>query len=121
MSLGMSILIFRFAAYAVVALPLALAGAVLLSILKRRFRQRSLQKIPGPSNTSLIWGKSHALEKNRPYTERDVKVIRVKFSTAMPFSSTKGYTRNMEKWHASIVFSGYVELASAPDCYDAYQ
>ncbi|KAI9432668.1 cytochrome P450 [Lactarius indigo] len=47
-----AILIFRFAAYAIVTL----AGAVLFSVLNHRFRQRSLQKIPGPSNPSLIWG-----------------------------------------------------------------
>jgi hypothetical protein len=35
----------------------ALAGAVLLSALRHWFRQRCLQKIPGPSNPSLIWGK----------------------------------------------------------------
>ncbi|KAH9031912.1 cytochrome P450 [Lactarius pseudohatsudake] len=50
--IDMSVLIFRFVAYAIVAL----AGAVLLSVLKHRFRQRSLLKIPGPSNPSLFWG-----------------------------------------------------------------
>ncbi|KAH8982228.1 cytochrome P450 [Lactarius akahatsu] len=50
--IDMSVFIFRFVAYAIVAL----AGAVLLSVLKHRFRQRSLLKIPGPSNPSLFWG-----------------------------------------------------------------
>ncbi len=103
----MSVLIFRFAAYAIVAL----AGAVLLPVLKHRFRQRCLQKIPGPSNPSLIWGKSHELEKKQPHAQRDVKVIGVTFSTTVPISSTKRYTGHTEKWHASTVFSGYVQLA----------
>jgi hypothetical protein len=120
MSLDMSVLIFRFPAYAIVALALALAGAVLLPVLKHRFRQRSLQKIPGPSSPSFIWGKCHRLEKNRSHAQRDMKVIRATFSTTMPFSSTKGYTERTEKWHASMVFSGCVELPNAPNCYDAH-
>ncbi|KAH9003662.1 cytochrome P450 [Lactarius hatsudake] len=51
----MSVLIFRFVAYAIVAL----AGAILLSVLKHRFRQRSLLNIPGPSNPSLFWDAGH--------------------------------------------------------------
>jgi hypothetical protein len=121
MPLDMSVLIFRFAAYAVVALALAMAGAVFLPVLKHRFRQRALHKILGPSSPSVIWGKCHSLDKNRPYAQRDMKVIRVTFSTIMPFGSTKGYTEHMEKWHASMVFSGYVELANAPNYYDAHR
>ena len=51
--LGMSLPILRFSVYAIAAL----AGAVLLSLLRNRFKQRGLQKIQGPSNPSLIWGK----------------------------------------------------------------
>jgi cytochrome P450 len=50
----MSVPTSRFAAYVIAAL----AGAFLLSLLRHRFRQRCLQKIPGPSNPSLIWGHS---------------------------------------------------------------
>lgn len=53
--LGMPVSIFRFVAYAIASV----AGAILLSLLRHRFRQRCLQNIPGPSNPSLIWGKIH--------------------------------------------------------------
>ncbi|KAH9175545.1 cytochrome P450 [Lactarius sanguifluus] len=43
--------LFEVAAYALVAL----AGAASLTLLRHRFRQRSLLKIPGPSNSSLFW------------------------------------------------------------------
>ncbi|KAH8984241.1 cytochrome P450 [Lactarius akahatsu] len=43
--------LFVVAAYALVAL----AGAASLTFLRRRFRQRNLLKIPGPSNPSLFW------------------------------------------------------------------
>ncbi|KAI9442924.1 cytochrome P450 [Lactarius indigo] len=36
-----------------------LAGAASLALLGHRFRQRSLLKIPGPSNPSLFWGHWH--------------------------------------------------------------
>ncbi|KAI9461548.1 cytochrome P450 [Lactarius psammicola] len=45
--------LFKIFAYALVAL----AGVALLAVLKHRIRQRSLQRIPGPSNPSLFWGK----------------------------------------------------------------
>ncbi|KAI9443760.1 cytochrome P450 [Lactarius psammicola] len=44
--------LFEFSAYALAAL----VGVASLAVLKHRFRQRSLQKIPGPSNPSLFWG-----------------------------------------------------------------
>ncbi|KAI9463351.1 cytochrome P450 [Lactarius psammicola] len=44
--------LFKIFAYALVAL----AGVALLAVLKHRIRQRSLQRIPGPSNPSLFWG-----------------------------------------------------------------
>ncbi|KAH9165536.1 cytochrome P450 [Lactarius sanguifluus] len=44
--------LFGVAAYALVAL----AGAASLTLLRHRFRQRSILKIPGPSNPSLFWG-----------------------------------------------------------------
>ncbi|KAH9046662.1 cytochrome P450 [Lactarius hengduanensis] len=44
--------LFDVATYALVAL----AGAASLILLRHRFRQRSLLKIPGPSNPSLFWG-----------------------------------------------------------------
>ncbi|KAI9443764.1 cytochrome P450 [Lactarius psammicola] len=44
--------LFEFAVYALVALT----GVASLAVLRHRFRQRSLQKIPGPSNPSLFWG-----------------------------------------------------------------
>ncbi|KAH9024224.1 cytochrome P450 [Lactarius pseudohatsudake] len=44
--------LFDVATYALVAL----AGAASLTLLRHRFRQRSLLKIPGPSNPSLFWG-----------------------------------------------------------------
>jgi hypothetical protein len=47
--------LFQFATYA----PVALVGAALLALLRHRFRQRGLQKIPGPSNPSLFWGHWH--------------------------------------------------------------
>ncbi|KAH9175552.1 cytochrome P450 [Lactarius sanguifluus] len=47
--------LFEVAAYALVAL----AGAASLTLLRHRFRQRSLLKIPGPSNPSLFWGHLH--------------------------------------------------------------
>ncbi|KAH9055229.1 cytochrome P450 [Lactarius vividus] len=43
--------LFEVAAYALVAL----AGAASFTLLGRRFSQRSLLKIPGPSNPSLFW------------------------------------------------------------------
>jgi hypothetical protein len=58
--------LFQFAAYALVAL----AGAASLALLRHRFRQRSLQNIPGPSNPSLFWGKLRRLEKNGSRAER---------------------------------------------------
>ena len=58
--------LFQFAAYALVAL----AGAASLTLLRHRFRQRSLQKIPGPSNPSLFWGKLRKSEKNESHAER---------------------------------------------------
>ena len=60
--LGMSPPILRFAAYAIAGIA-ALASAVLFSLLRHRFRQRGLQKIPGPSNPSLIWGKTHIAQR----------------------------------------------------------
>jgi hypothetical protein len=53
--------LFQFAAYALVAL----AGAASLALLRHRFRQRSLQNIPGPSNPSLFWG--HGRHMFNPY------------------------------------------------------
>ncbi|KAH9023440.1 cytochrome P450 [Lactarius pseudohatsudake] len=47
--------LFVVAAYALVAL----AGAASLTFLSRRFRQRGLLKIPGPSNPSFFWGHWH--------------------------------------------------------------
>ncbi|KAH8985443.1 cytochrome P450 [Lactarius hatsudake] len=47
--------LFVVAAYALVAL----AGATSLIFLRRRFGQRGLLKIPGPSNPSLFWGHWH--------------------------------------------------------------
>ncbi|KAH9036024.1 cytochrome P450 [Lactarius deliciosus] len=47
--------LFVVAVYALVAL----AGAALLTFLRRRFRQRGLLKIPGPSNPSFFWGHWH--------------------------------------------------------------
>jgi hypothetical protein len=50
-----------------------------------------------------------------------MKDIRVTFSTTMPFSSMRAYTGSMEKWHASMVFSGYVQLANTLNCYESSQ
>ena len=60
-SLVMSLLfkVFKLSAYAL----LALTSAALLAVLERRLRQRSLRKISGPSNPSLVWGKIHGLER----------------------------------------------------------
>ncbi|KAH9979522.1 cytochrome P450 [Lactifluus volemus] len=44
---------------------LAFAAAAFLVILRRRFRQRHLWNIPGPSNTSLVWG--HFYQMFNPY------------------------------------------------------
>ncbi len=51
--------LFEFAAYALVAL----VGAASLAVLRHRYRQRSLQNIPGPLNPSFFLGKLHGLEK----------------------------------------------------------
>ncbi len=58
--------LFEFAAYALVALT----GAASLALLRHRIKQRSLQKIPGPSNPSLIWGELRGLEKIGSHAER---------------------------------------------------
>jgi hypothetical protein len=50
--LFMALFLFKISAYAL----LALASATFLAVLKRRLRQRSLCKIPGPSNPSFFWG-----------------------------------------------------------------
>jgi hypothetical protein len=55
----MALFLFKISAYAL----LALASATFLAVLKRRLRQRSLCKIPGPSNPSFFWGKIHELER----------------------------------------------------------
>ncbi len=44
---------FEYAPFALVVL----AGVASLSVLRHMFRQRSLQRIPGPPNPSLFWGK----------------------------------------------------------------
>ncbi len=58
--------LFEFVAYALVAL----AGVASLAVLRHRFRQRTLQKIPGPSNPSPFWGELRRLEKNGSHAER---------------------------------------------------
>ncbi len=58
--------LFKFSTYALVTL----AGAASLALLRHRFRQRSLQKIPGPSNPSLVWGELRGLEKIGSHAER---------------------------------------------------
>jgi hypothetical protein len=55
----MSVLLFELAVYALVALACAASFAVL----RHWLRQRVLQKIPGPSNPSLFWGKTCQLRK----------------------------------------------------------
>ncbi|KAI9458417.1 cytochrome P450 [Lactarius psammicola] len=57
----MSVHYFELVAYSLVAL----AGAVSLSVLRHRFRQRCLQKIPGPPNPSRFWG--HWRHMYNPY------------------------------------------------------
>jgi len=57
------LIVFRFAVYAIAAL----VGAVLFSLLRHRFRQRGLQKIPGPPNPSLIWGHSRHLVNHNAF------------------------------------------------------
>ena len=49
---NMLVLLFKFASYVF----LAFAGGAFLVILRHRFRQQQLWKIPGPSSPSLIWG-----------------------------------------------------------------
>ncbi|KAI9439892.1 cytochrome P450 [Lactarius indigo] len=46
----------QFFAYACAYTLVALAVAASLAVLNHRVRQRSLQRIPGPSNPSLFWG-----------------------------------------------------------------
>jgi hypothetical protein len=53
---NMLVLLFKFASYAF----LAFAGAAFFVIVRHRFRQQHLWKIPGPSNPSVVWGKIHA-------------------------------------------------------------
>jgi hypothetical protein len=50
----MLVLLFKFASYVF----LAFAGGAFLVVLRHRFRQQHLWKIPGPSAPSLIWGKT---------------------------------------------------------------
>ena len=57
--------LFEFAAYALVAL----VGVALLAVYRHRLRQRSLLKIPGPSNPSLFWGKLRWSKKNGLHAE----------------------------------------------------
>jgi hypothetical protein len=52
-------LLFKFASYAF----LAFTGAAFLVVLRHRFRQQHLRKIPGPSTPSLVWGEFRALKK----------------------------------------------------------
>jgi len=92
LSLDMSVLLFELA----VCVILAPACAAFLAMLGHRFRQRSLHKIPGPSNPSLFWGKIHGLQKNGPHVEWNEQVIGVTCTTPMPFRSTKDYTGHME-------------------------
>ena len=54
----MSVLLFKLAVYALVAL----ACVATLAVLRHWLRQRILQKIPGPSNPSLFWGKIHQIQ-----------------------------------------------------------
>ncbi|KAH9056418.1 hypothetical protein EDB87DRAFT_1227116 [Lactarius vividus] len=65
--------------------------SVLSSVLKRRHRQRSLQKIPGQSNPSLIWGHWRHTLNHHVYQ----------------LHKTIGHT---EMWHAFTVFSGTYNL-----------
>jgi hypothetical protein len=51
-STTMLFVIFRPIAYAL----FGFAAATILVMLRRRLRQRHLWNIPGPSNTSLVWG-----------------------------------------------------------------
>ncbi|KAH9044846.1 hypothetical protein EDB84DRAFT_1469737 [Lactarius hengduanensis] len=60
-----AVLIFQFVAYSIVTW----AGAVLFSVLNHRFRQRSLQKIPGPSNPSL-WGHTEKWHASMVFSDR---------------------------------------------------
>jgi hypothetical protein len=50
-------LLFKFASYAF----LTFVGATFLVLLRHRFRQQHLWKIPGPPTPSLVWGKIRAL------------------------------------------------------------
>ena len=52
-SLIMALFLFNLSMYTLVAM----ASVTTLVVLKRRLRQRSLYKIPGPSNPSIFWGK----------------------------------------------------------------
>jgi hypothetical protein len=52
----MLVLLFKSALYAFIAFT----SATFLVVLRHRFRQQHLWKIPGPSNPSLIWGKIRA-------------------------------------------------------------
>ncbi len=89
----MSVRYFELVAYALVAL----AGAASLASLRHRFRQRSLQKIPGPPNPSYFWGKVHSLEKLGQHIERNEQVIGVTCTTLTPIRSTKDYTGHTEQ------------------------
>jgi hypothetical protein len=57
----MLVLLFKFISYAF----LAFAGAAFLVVLRHRFRQQHLWKIPGPSTPSLVWGKIRVSETMR--------------------------------------------------------
>jgi hypothetical protein len=48
----MLLALFRPVAYAL----LAFTSAAILVVLTRRFRQRHLWDVPGPSNPSFVWG-----------------------------------------------------------------
>lgn len=106
LSLGMSVFLLELAA----CIILASACAALFVELRMRFRQRSLHKIPGPSNPSLLWGKFLRLPKDRSHVERNEQVIRTKCTIPIPFRSTKDYTGHMDPRHASMVFWGYARL-----------
>ncbi|KAI0247112.1 cytochrome P450 [Lactifluus subvellereus] len=57
----MLVLLFKFASYAF----LTFAGVVFLVVLRHRFRQQHLWKIPGPPTPSLVWG--HIYRMFNPY------------------------------------------------------
>ena len=92
LALDMYSLLFKLAA----CIILASACAAFLALLRARFRQRSLHKIPGPSNPSLFWGKILGLQKDRSHIEWNEQVIGTKCTIPMPFRSTKDYTGHME-------------------------